>query len=167
MKLGTGTALAALLLAAGCGKGTAGNEAGANGAAPQPASNISIVGPVTPRPADLSGARRLIDTIYTPYTREQISETFRYYTPELNAAIDRAGEGAIEADPLCECQDFTHFTYRVQSLAPVPGGAKAEVAIVNFGESNLITLHLVERGGIWLINDIGEGANRLTQTLRR
>jgi hypothetical protein len=160
--------MAALLLAVGCGKGAGGNEASANATAPEAASNgIAIVGPVTPQPPDLSGARSLIDTIYTPYTREQISDTSRYYTPELNAAIDRAGEGAIEADPLCECQDFTHFTYRVQSLAPVAGGAKAEVAITNFGESNLITLHLVQRGGNWLIADIGEGANRLTQTLRR
>jgi hypothetical protein len=121
--------MAALLLAAGCGKGAGGNQAGANAAAPGPASNgITIVGPVTPRPPDLSGARSLIDAIYAPYTREQISDASRYYTPELNAAIDRAGEGAIEADPLCECQDFTHFTYRVRSLAPVAGGAKAEVA---------------------------------------
>jgi hypothetical protein len=173
MNLKPGTAVVALLLIA-CGRGGAANNA-ATGAAPPPAAAAKLSAPeaaaanaAAPAPAaDLSSARRLIETIYAPYTREETSDYFRYFTPELNAAIDRAGEGAIEADPLCECQDFTHFTFRIQSLEANADGARAEVAITNFGESNLITLHLVQRGGAWLIADVGEGANRLTQTLRR
>jgi hypothetical protein len=160
----TAAAVAALLTAA-CGNGAAGNNVSYD-------VTFSHVTPETmPAPAapvaDLSGARRLIDTIYTPYTRDQIVDYFRYFTPELNAAIDHAGEGAIEVDPLCGCQDMTHFTYRVQSLDATAGGAVARVGIVNFGEPKTIVLHLVRRGGAWLIADIGEGASSFAAGLRR
>jgi hypothetical protein len=164
MKTKTGAAIAALLLASACNKGADGN-ASANAAAPVPVA-VPAAPAAAPGP-DLAGARRLIDTVYTPYTRDQTEDYFRYFTPELNAAIDRAGEGAVEADPLCECQDMTRFTYRVQSLEPETGGALARVAISNNGEPKTIILHLVQRGATWLIADVGEGATSFAAGLRR
>lgn len=169
MKTKTVAAVAALMLASACNKVAGGNAVVANAAAPA-ASNAVAAAPA-PAPAapaaDLAGARRMIDAVYTPYTRDASDDYFRYFTPELNAAIDRAGEGAVEADPLCECQDMAHFTYRVQSLEPEAGGAVARVAITNNGEPKTITLHLVQRGADWRIADVGNGANSLTASLRR
>ncbi len=166
MKMNTTAAISALLLASACSRVGNANNASANAAAPA-AANVSAAAPAVATTADLAGARQMIDALYTPYTRDQTSDYFRYFTPELNAAIDRAGEGAIEADPLCECQDMTHFTYRVQSLEPEADGAVARVAITNFGEAKTIILHLVRRGADWRIADVGEGANSFAAGLRR
>lgn len=169
MKTGTGATVVALLLMSACSKGTGGNDASANAGAPA-APNAVVAAPAA-RPAaaagDLAAARRLIDAVYAPYTRNESSDYLRYFTPELNAAIDRAGEGAIEADPLCECQDTNRFTYNIRSLEPEAGGALARVAITNDGEAKTITLHLVPRGTDWRIADVGEGDHSFARGLRR
>jgi hypothetical protein len=162
LKFGTSCGLGLLLLAGACNRGepAANNSSGANSAAPAAAS--------APAPtADLAGARRRIDTIYAPYTRGETGDYFRSFTPELNAAIDRAGEGAIEVDPFCDCQDFERMTYRVDSLEPAAGGAVARVAITNFGNSKTIVIRLVRGGDAWLVADVGEGANSLTRRFAR
>ena len=170
MKTKTAAAVVALMLASACNKGAGGNAAVANAAATSApaAPNAVAAAPAPAAPvADLAGARRMIDAVYTPYTRDASDDYFRFFTPELNAAIDRAGEGAVEADPLCECQDMSHFTYSVQSLAPEAGGALARVAITNNGEPKTITLHLVQRGADWRIADVGDGARSFAASLRR
>lgn len=169
MKTKTAAAVAALLLASACNKGAGGNAAVANQPAPVASNAVAAAPAATPAApaADLAGARRLIDAVYTPYTRDETQDYFRYFTPELNAAIDRAGEGAVEADPLCECQDMTHFTYRVRSIEPESAGALARVAITNNGEAKTITLHLVQRGADWRIADVGDGAGGFAASLRR
>ena len=169
MKARTPAMVAALLLACACNKGESGNNAAANATAPT-ASNAVAAAPASSPAAptvDLAGARRLVDTVYAPYVRDESSDFLRYFTPELNAAIDQAGDGAFGADPLCDCQDMEHFTYRVQSLEPETGGAVARVAITNMGEAKTITLHLVQRGADWRIADIGDGAGSFAASLGR
>ena len=167
MKTRTGAAVAALLLASACNKGAGGYNASANAVAPAAPNAVAAApaGPPAGAAADLAGARRMIDAVYAPYTRGESSDYLRFFTPELNAAIDRAGEGAIEADPLCECQDMNRFTYTIRSVEPEAGGALAHVAITNDGEAKTITLHLVPRGTEWRIADVGDGAHSFARGL--
>lgn len=162
LKFGPSCCLGFALLAGACSRGEspANTVSATNQSAPANAS--------APAPAvDLAGARQRIDAIYAPYTRGATSDYFRNFTPELNAAIDGAGEMGIEADPFCDCQDFGRLTYRVDALEPAADGAVARVAITNFGDSKTIAIRLVRRGDAWLVADVGEGANSLARRFAR
>jgi len=77
--------------------------------APQSAAAIGNAAAATPA---LAGARRLIDTIYAPYVRDEInSDPSRTFSPELTAAIRRAGENAMNAAP------FDHTDHNGPRLA--------------------------------------------------
>ncbi len=117
---------------------------------------------------DLAGARRLIDSIYAPYVRDEInSDPSRTFTPELAAAIRSAGENAMNADPFCDCQDFGEFSYTIQSVGRTAEGANVRVSISSFGESRIIPIRLAHRRGTWMVADVGEGPASLTQMMAR
>jgi len=145
------------MIAAGAGANETGDDA-ANAAAPQDIAggNAGLAQPVVPQ-IDLAGARALIDRIYQPYTRDEISDSLGdIYTPELTAAIERQSDPdmGLGYDPFCSCQDFGQFSYTIVSLEPAEGGAAARVTRSNFGESSSVTFNLAYRGGRWLVGDI-------------
>lgn len=117
-----------------------------------------------PQANGLSGARALIDRLYATYARDHTPEVDRIYTLELRRSIRRQSDGdlGLGYDPLCNCQDTGHFSYRIVSLVKRQGGATARVDFSNFGERHSVTLQLAYRGGRWLIGDIIEdGASLL------
>jgi hypothetical protein len=156
-----------LLAACGAAPTNVAQNSAASGSAAAPAAAGNAAAPAAAATAGLDGARRLIDEIYTPYTTGAMADPTDRFAPELAAAIQHAAEGALEADPFCDCQDFDRFTYRIESLEPNAGGAVARVAISNSGEAKTIAVRLVNRAGTWLVADVGEGENSLTRTLAR
>lgn len=64
--------------------------------------------------------------------------------------------GAIDADPICACQDFGKL--RVKRVTVTPAAAdtvKARVEITNFGAPDTMTLTLLRTQGGWRIDDVG------------
>lgn len=148
-------ALALAISLGGCGptaSDAAGNAAEAANAAVEAAP-------------DLAGARRFVDAIYAPYVAGEPGSAADHFAPELAAALERAGEPGLEADPFCDCQDFQQFGYKVQSVEPSATGAVARVAISNMGAARTVVVHLVRSGGAWKVGDVGEGEASLLRRL--
>jgi hypothetical protein len=148
---------AALALAACSGAETVGsNQAGA-------APSTNQVSPAA-APADLAGARALIDRIYAAYARGAGHDTATLFTPELQAAVARIGDadgGGLSYDPFCQCQDYENLSHRIISLDPAPGGAVARVEVTNMGEKLTLTLRFARRGESWQVSDIDNGERGL------
>lgn len=170
MKRSTGvTIAAALVTAGGCssesGKASANVTAPVNATAP---ANVSMAmnqtgNATASAPADVSGARALLERHYAQY-RDGASISMPPYTPELVAAIRRTSgmeDGGLDHDPFCACQDFQNFTSRIESVEPTSDGARARVAINNMGDARTVVIRLVNRGGTWMIADVGEGEDSL------
>ena len=86
----------------------------------------------------------------------------RFYTAELLDAFAKDRElahgevGAIDSDPVCNCQDWDKL--RIRHLAVTPGAAgrvTAWVELTNFGSSTTLTLTLAPAPDGWRIADIG------------
>ena len=63
--------------------------------------------------------------------------------------------GAIDGDPICDCQDFGKV--RVKTVAVTPGEAdtvKARVDFTNFGSKQIVTLTLSRTPAGWRIADV-------------
>ncbi len=83
------------------------------------------------------------------------------YDRMLNAMIGadarRAnGEvGALNYDPICDCQDRGAFTLNSVAVAQAsPAAAEASVAFTNAGQSRQLTLKLVKEGPMWKVQDV-------------
>jgi hypothetical protein len=119
---------------------------------------------------DVVSAEAMIRSLYANYATEEakgvdLSDP-AYFTSDLvqqNLAYQKReaeydGEGTIEADPLCQCQDYQRLS--VTSLAMVPTGAgsmDANVAIKPFENDPAIlrlTLKLVKTPAGWRIDDV-------------
>ncbi|WP_269513874.1 DUF3828 domain-containing protein [Brevundimonas subvibrioides] len=152
-------ALTALGLSlAACDQGVA-EPASAGASAPAAASGQG---------ADTAGAEAFVRALFAAY-----GDTPGSTGPEdpwsagTQALLDADGEeaggiGYLEADPICDCQDWDRL--RVTSLAVASTGADSADAVVAFamGDDGKIThetLKLVREGKAWKVDDIvyGEG----------
>lgn len=71
------------------------------------------------------------------------------------ATTPRGDVGLIEADPICDCQDWGKLTVEsVELTAPNANQAQATVAFTNFGDHFVMKYDLVNVGGQWRIHDI-------------
>ena len=159
MNIKTGNAMAALLLGAACTSGGGNAGTAANAPAAAPAANVAApVNAVAPASApDLTGARALIDRVYTPYTRGEAPPMEDVYTEALERSVARQSdpESGLGYDPFCQCQDFQNFRYTIQSLEPSQSGATARLAISNMTERYTLTLELRRNDrGWWQVQDI-------------
>lgn len=112
----------------------------------------------------LSGARALIDTVYSAYVRDEAPAIEGLYTVELLASMALESDmedGGLGYDPFCQCQDFGDFSYTIESLEPTAEGATATVAFSNFGEPQTVRIELVQRDGEWRVGDIHNGETSL------
>jgi hypothetical protein len=119
---------------------------------------------------DMASAEAMIRKIYAAYATDggkgiDLSDP-AYFTGSLveqNLAYQKRereydGEGMIEADPLCQCQDYQGLA--VASLAMVPTGAgtldaKATIQpIKDDPEVSHLTLKLVKTPAGWRIDDV-------------
>lgn len=101
------------------------------------------------------------------------------FSPPLLKLIRRAAAatpkdevGALDGDPICDCQDFQISKVRVQVASEPSGHARATVHFVNFAEPQTVGLDLVVVSGHWRVSDVHTAdtpslVSYLTQSLGR
>jgi hypothetical protein len=120
------------------------------------------------RAQDLAQARAFVERLCAAYAREpgpdylndQAKAVFSPALLELmkrEAAHTPKGEvGALDGDPICNCQDYKITGVQVAVAAAGPAKARADVAFRNFDQKQTVTLDLVVVAGQWSVDDIHE-----------
>ncbi len=85
-----------------------------------------------------------------------------FFTAELLDQFAKDSElahgevGAIDQDPVCDCQDWGKLKIKQLTVAPAEAGAvKARVDLTNLGEAYTLTLTLQPTPAGWRIADVG------------
>lgn len=125
---------------------------------------LAVAAPVQAQ--DLPAAQTFVSGLYSAYQRQpgpdylgkQMGEVF---APDLIALIRREaasvpkGEvGALDGDPICDCQDWQISKVEVAVTGPKPGAAVADVHFRNAGEPREVRLDLVAVQGRWRVGDV-------------
>ena len=115
---------------------------------------------------DLPAAKSFVSGLYSAYQRQpgpdylgkQMGDVF---APDLIALIRREAAsvpkgdvGALDGDPICDCQDWQISKVEVTVAAPTPGAAEAEVRFQNAGEPRQVRLDLLAVQGRWRVADV-------------
>lgn len=119
-----------------------------------------VVGP----PSATEGAEAFIYALYASYADGDDARPWsgdRVWSPRMLALIRRDAELATEdlpyldADPICDCQDWERLLVRAVTVATAHDGAiVATVRFVNAGEDKTAVLKL-ERGRLgWRVDDV-------------
>ncbi len=115
------------------------------------------------RAQDLASAHGFVAGLYgayhgsgPDYLGRQAKATF---SPPLLSLLRRATApkdevGALDGDPICDCQDFRISKVDVQIAAGSSGKAVATARFRNFGEPQKVTLDLVALDGHWRVSDV-------------
>lgn len=114
----------------------------------------------------LPEAQTFVAGLYSAYQRKpdpdylgkQIGQVF---APDLIALIKREAAsvpkgdvGALDGDPICDCQDWQISNIEVAVSAPKAGVAQADVRFRNAGEARQVRLDLVAVQGRWRVGDV-------------
>jgi Protein of unknown function (DUF3828) len=114
----------------------------------------------------LPAAQTFVTGLYSAYQREPGAdylgrEIRQVFTPDLIALIHREAAGvpkgdvgALDGDPICDCQDWRISDVRVTVSTPKPGAAEAEVRFQNAGQPQRVRLDLVAVQGRWRVADV-------------
>ncbi len=128
-------------------------------AAPVPASASA---PAASAQADDATVRALIDRGLAGYRNTETLKGFDFtFSPEFKRIWARAlGQGALDHDPVCSCQDFepSKFRHRITSLRIAGDKAVAEIELdlgFDSGEKSPAKITLVRSPAGWLLDDIG------------
>jgi hypothetical protein len=128
---------------------------------------------------DLASARAFVERTYRAYCRDCAvrfdREALRLFTPRLMALVRRdrrltpRGEvGALDGDPICDCQDFDIRDVRVEVRPAGGGGAHAVARFRNLGAAQTVRLDLVATAAGWRIDNIhSPGTPDLADYLRK
>ena len=117
------------------------------------------------RAQSLADARGFVADLYDAYAHSEPDylgrQARRVFSPRLLALIrrdarDAHGEvGALDGDPICDCQDWGHTgVERLEVASRGAGHAVAQVRFRNQGQTTDLTLDLVSVAGRWRIDDI-------------
>lgn len=115
---------------------------------------------------DAASAKAFVAGLYGAY-HGQGPDVFgklakQVFSPRLLGLIRRDerlahGEvGALDGDPICNCQDFEIKDVRVEAALSGPGRAQATARFRNFGKPQTVRLDLVAADGGWRIDNIHE-----------
>ncbi len=116
-----------------------------------------------------AGAEAFLRRLYAPY----VASNFHFvptgklaptiFDAHLTALIrkdqaDAHGEvGALDGDPICDCQDRQRFTALSIKVTPLgPDRARANVTFTNFDAPETLTYTLTKTRAGWRVSDIGE-----------
>ena len=73
----------------------------------------------------------------------------------LRDQVQAQGEtGALDQDPICNCQDFDITDVKVRVMARKVPTARADVGFLNAQQPQALTLDLVAIGGQWRVSDV-------------
>jgi hypothetical protein len=107
-----------------------------------------------------------VEHVYAEYRDNDFSpfkHADRYFSPHLLAAIredERLAKGEVgylDADPLCDCQDWAKLTARVRSLSQPTKSSAVAMLHVDYGtgETRDLKLKLVLTPKGWRVEDVG------------
>ena len=128
------------------------------------AALLAMTGPAQAQ--SLPEAQSFVTGLYSAYQRQpgpdylgkQMDQVF---APDLIALIRREAAsvpkgdvGALDGDPICDCQDWQISNVQVAVSTPKPGAAQAEVRFQNAGEPRQVRLDLVAVQGRWRVADV-------------
>ena len=115
---------------------------------------------------DLDRAKAFVAALYAAYGQEPGPDYIgkqakQVWSPALldlmrrEAASTPEGEvGALDGDPICNCQDYEIAAVTVAVKAAGANKARADVFFLNFGRRQLVSLDLVLVGGRWRVDDV-------------
>ncbi len=138
-------------------------------------------GPAVASP-DAAGATRFVRQLYARYGAESfcpmcLAGAGRIFDPSLvallreNENLTPAGEmGAIDADPICRCQDSEGLRASVTSVTLNGPTSATALVLVRFGGAatanvKSVSLSLVVVGSQWRIHDVGGGEDSFRKML--
>ena len=121
---------------------------------------------------DAAGATRFVRDLYARYSSERfcamcVAGAERIFDPSLvallreNKRLTPDGEmGAIDADPICRCQDPEGLRAKVTSVTMDGPTSATAVVLIRFGgaaaaDVKRVSLSLVVVAGRWRIHDVG------------
>lgn len=162
-------AAGACVLAAACSESRADVEA----PPPEPARGVAAAvqaaalrAATTPRD-DGADAEAFVRRLYASYSddpqsRPQVDQGLdSVWSRRMAGLIRRDTELAagdmpyLDADPICNCQDWENLSVRAVTLEPPPDGALvATVRFVNGGEETTTVLRLVREAAGWRVDDV-------------
>ena len=114
----------------------------------------------------LPDAQTFVAGLYSAYQRQPGPDYLgkqlpAVFAPDLIALIKREaasvpkGEvGALDGDPICDCQDWQISNVEVKVSRLKPGTAEAEVRFQNAGEPRQVRLDLIAVEGRWRVIDV-------------
>jgi hypothetical protein len=129
--------------------------------------------------ADLPAARTFVERLYSAYHGDGPDylgrSRSRVFSPRMIVLLrrdqrltPRGDVGALDGDPICDCQDFEISNVRIDVRAGKPGQARAVVTFDNLGRATTLRLDLVAVQGQWRIDNIhSESIPDLATFLRR
>ena len=115
---------------------------------------------------DVGAAKTFVTGLYAAYARHPGPDYTGRQAPQVfspallalmrrDAARTPKGDvGALDGDPICNCQDYGITAVQVAVTASGPGRARADVRFRNFGDRQAVTLDLVSVGGRWRVDDV-------------
>ena len=128
------------------------------------AAMVLLAAPTLAVAQDGASARAFVERLYRAYHGDGPDylghRAKAVFTPRLIALIRRDaalahGEvGALDGDPICDCQDFEITSVRAEIRLAGPGRAVAVVRFRNFKDPQTVTLDLVDAGHGWRIDNI-------------
>jgi hypothetical protein len=112
-----------------------------------------------------ASAQRFVEGLYAAHHGKGPDylgrQAARVLSPRLRALVRRdvaltpAGDvGALDGDPICDCQDFQISHVRAEVRPAGAGRAVAAVRFRNFGRAQAVTLDLIAVGGAWRVDNV-------------
>jgi hypothetical protein len=124
-----------------------------------------LAAPAVAADPDVDAARLFIEQVYRAYCG-MCEVPFERRAPKLlsrgllalvekdRRATPRGDVGALDGDPICDCQDHSINGVRVVAQESGAGRATAVAQFRNFGEPKTVRLDLVIEKGGWRIDNI-------------
>ncbi|MBN8528055.1 MAG: DUF3828 domain-containing protein [Caulobacterales bacterium] len=120
--------------------------------------------PVASPQPPVEGAEVYVRALYASYSGDDADPWSgnRVWSRRMDALVRRDAELAdgdlpyLDADPICDCQDWENLSVHSVALSPVrpDGSVEATVRFVNAGEDQTVLLKLVREGDGWRVDDV-------------
>ncbi|HEY0647633.1 DUF3828 domain-containing protein [Phenylobacterium sp.] len=115
---------------------------------------------------DLGQAKAFVTGLYAAYGKDPGPDYIgrqakQVWSPAMLALMRREAAstpkdevGALDGDPICNCQDYEITSVDVRVTQTGPTTARADVFFVNLGRRQLVSLDLVLLGRRWRVDDV-------------